>query len=340
MTAQRYRPELLWLLALPFALALSLQPRISSAAEYQTAAAGGGGGTTFVLRCPRDHAMSGIQGRAGSLIDQLHIRCGALTAGPKLASIGSVLAAQAGGSGGTAFGPFDCVDSKPGHGLIGHAGSFVDQLRLGCDFPPAPLRSSNATLVIGNLRTSIARVEGNPLMEVYVSSAPLGAYSIPVRNNNPSVARTIVPDAFEERRQPGVNEILIGNVGCASFDVGFPGDALKHVELLVERPGGPALTLSLSIVEWTASTTSAFGTLTTSNPAPAAGISVALTSSQPNLAIVPATVTIPSGTRTTSFEIRRAGPSSACVVISAAAVGANSQSVMLFRALSKADLLK
>lgn len=295
--------------------------------------AGGGGGTAFTLTCPRDHAVSGIQGKAGSLIDQLRIKCGPLTAGPKLASIGSVLSGQAGSSGGNAFGPFDCVDNKPGRGLIGRAGNFVDQLRLACDFPAQPLRPTSAYFLWGNEFGSILRVRGNPLMRVHVSSVPLGTYRIPVRNNNPSIAATIPPDAFENRRNPGLNEIAIGNVGCTSFDVGFPGDPLHRAELLVERPGGPALTLSLSILEWTETTTSAFGTLTTSNPAPAGGIPVALTSNHPNLAIVPASVTIPAGTRTTTFEIRRSGTIGVCVVITANGNGINAQSPMLFRPL-------
>ena len=295
--------------------------------------AGGGGGTAFNLSCPKNHAVSGIQGKAGSLIDQLRIKCGPLTAGPKLASIGSVVAGQAGSSGGNAFGPFDCVDNKPGRGLIGRAGSFVDQLRLACDFPPEPLRPTGAYFLVGNTLRFIARVRGNPLMTVRLSRAPLGHYRIPVRNNNPSIAATIYPDAFEGSSDSSNNEIVIGNVGCTSFDVGFPGDPLRRVELLVERPGGPALTLSLSIEDWNFSTRSAFGTLATSNPAPASGIPVTLTSSHPNLAIVPASVTIPAGTRSTTFEIRRPGTLGACIVIGASGNGVNAQSPILFRTL-------
>lgn len=388
MMAQRYRPNLNWLLALTCVLALWGLPQNSDAAEYQTASAGGGsgssfalrcandqvlvgiggkasalvdrvqplcaqvdplgrwvgndvggsvagggGGTAFTLRCPRDHAVSGIQGKAGSLIDQLRIKCGSLTAGPKLASVGSVLAGQAGSSGGNAFGPFDCVDNKPGRGLIGRAGNFVDQLRLACDFPAQPLRPTSASLLVDGESRLIARVPINALMAVHVSSVPLGTYRIPVRNNNPSIAATIRPNAFEDSRNPGLNEILAHNVGCTSFDVGFPGDPLRRVELLVAKGGGPALTLSLNIVEWREGTTNAFGTLTTSNPAPAGGISVTLTSSHPNLAIVPTSVTIPAGSRTTSFEIRRSGTVGGCVVITANGNGVNSQSPILFRAL-------
>ncbi len=296
--------------------------------------AGGGGGTAFKLTCPRDQAVSGIQGKAGSLIDQLRIKCGPLTAGPRLASIGSVLAGQAGSSGGNAFGPFDCVDGKPGRGLLGRAGTFVDQLRLACDIPSSPLRPTSAHFLMpGNILRSIARVRGNPLMTVRLSSVPLGSYRIPVRNNSPSIAATVYPDAFEGSSNSFNNEIAIGNVGCTSFDVGFPGDRLHHLELLVERPGGPALTLSLSIVDWTKYTTSAFGTLTISSPAPASGIPVTLTSSHPNLAIVPASVTIPEGTRSTTFEIRRPGTLGACIIIGANGNGVNAQSPILFRPL-------
>ena len=392
MTAQRHRPNLTWLLALTCALALSVQPQVSDAAEYQTAVAGGSGGTAFTLRCandeilrgvrgrasslvdriepvctqidplgrtvgfavdrgfaggnggtsfflgcPDNHAVSGIQGKAGSVIDQLRIKCGPLASGPKLASIGSVVAGQAGGSGGNAFGPFDCVDNKPGRGLIGRAGSFVDQLRLACDFPANPLRPIRADVlgVDGFHLRSITRtqIDRNARVVINMSSEPRALYHVPVQNNDPTVAFTVYQGYFLGSGNPSREDIYGKNVGCASFDIGFPGSVLPRIYVLVERPGGPALTLSLSIVDWTAATTSAFGTLTTSNPAPSGGIPVTLTSSHPNLAIVPASVTIPGGTRSTTFEIRRPGTLGACVVITANGNGINAQSPILFRTL-------
>ena len=58
--------------------------------------AGGTLGSPFTLRCAENHAVSGIKGRAGSFIDQLRIRCGPLTAGPRLASSGSFLEGKGG----------------------------------------------------------------------------------------------------------------------------------------------------------------------------------------------------------------------------------------------------
>lgn len=391
MTAQQHRPNLTWLLALTCALALSGLPQVSDAAEYLTAVAGGSGGTAFTLRCASDeiltgvrgrasslvdrieprcvqvdplgrtvglpvdrgfaggnggtsfslgcpeyHAVSGIQGKAGSVIDQLRIKCGPLASGPKLASIGSVDAGQAGGSGGNAFGPFDCVDNKPGRGLIGRAGNFVDQLRLACDFPANPLRPISAFVVgIDGSGRSITRTQIGRIAVVVLnmSSEPRGLYHVPVQNNDPTLAMTVYQGYFLGSGNPTREDIYGTNIGCASVDIGFPGSVLPRIYVLVERPGGPALTLSLSIVEWTESTTSAFGTLTTSNPAPSGGIPVTLTSSHPNLAIVPASVTIPAGTRSTTFEIRRPGTLGACIVIGASGPVVNAQSPILFRTL-------
>jgi hypothetical protein len=304
--------------------------------------AGGGGGTAFSLQCPDNHAVSGIDGRASLYVDQLRVKCGPLTAGPRLASSGSVLAGHAGGGGGTAFGPFDCVDDKPGRGLIGHAGTYVDQVRLACDYPPSPLRPLNIyALRPDNVMGSLVRAPGRVLLLMALSSDwQIASWYLPVRNSNPSVAYAAGTGNVAEvvhfsNAGPRTGALDIGarGVGCTAFDVGFPGAVLPTVDVLVERPTDTHLTLALSIEEWTAATRSAFGTLTLSSPAPTGGTAIALTSSQPVLAPLPPTVTVLQGTRVTTFEIRRVGSGSGCVVVGATGHGGSVQSVMLFRPL-------
>ena len=306
--------------------------------------AGGGGGTAFTLKCPDNHAVSGIDGRASLYVDQLRIKCGPLTAGPRLAASGSVLAGHAGGGGGTAFGPFDCVDDKPGRGLIGRAGTYVDQIRLACDYPPSPLRPlSIYALRPDNVMGPLVRAPGGALLIMALSSDwQFASWSLPVRNSNPSVAQAAGTGNIAEvvhfsNAGPRTGALDVGarGVGCAAFDVGFAGAVLPTVDVLVEKPTDAHLTLALSIEEWTERTQSAFGTLTLSSAAPTGGAAIALTSSLPALAPVPPTVTVPQGTRVTTFEIRRVGSGGGCVVVSATGNGGSVQSVMLFRTLPR-----
>jgi hypothetical protein len=50
-------------------------------------------------------------------------------------------------------------------------------------------------------------------------------------------------------------------------------------------------------------------------------------------------VTVPQGTRVTTFEIHRIGSGGGCVVISATGNGGSVQSVMLFRPLPRPQLV-
>lgn len=294
--------------------------------------AGGTGGSQFSIRCPENQAVSGIQGRASALIDRLQIRCGPLTAGPRLASSGTILGSHAGGTGGTVFGPFDCVDNKPSRGLIGRAGIYVDQLRLACDYPPSPVRSVAARMLVGNLRTAIIRTQRDPLMEIVLSSKPRGTVHVPVKNNNPTIAEMIEHNEIQAYDNPWRVEVIVKGAGCASFEVGFPGQVAPPVNVLVDSRPAPQLALSLSILEWTTSTTSAFGTLTIPAAAPSSGVAVRLASSHQTEALIPPSVTIPPGSRSTTFEIRRpvTGTLGGCIIVTATGNGATVQSPMLF----------
>jgi hypothetical protein len=310
--------------------------------------AGGGGGTAFILQCPDNHAVSGIDGRASLYVDQLRIKCGPLTAGPRLAASGSVLAGHAGGGGGTAFGPFDCVDNKPGRGLIGRAGTYVDQIRLACDYPPSPLRPLSIYPLRPDRVMGLPLVRGGGVLLLMSLSSDWqhASWYLPVRNSNPAVAHAAGSETVAEvvhyanaGPRTAALDVEGRGVGCTTFEVGFPGAVLPPVDVLIERPTDPHLTLALSIEEWTQNTTSAFGTLTLSTPAPAGGAAIALTSSHPALAPVPPTVTVPQGTRVTTFEIHRIGSGGGCVVISATGNGGSVQSVMLFRTLPRPQLV-
>lgn len=302
--------------------------------------AGGSGGTAFTLTCPRDYAVSGFQGRASSLIDQLRIRCGRLTTGPKLASIGSILAGQAGGTGGNAFGSFDCADSKPGRGLSGRNGIYIDSMMLICDIPASPLRPSRAYLRdTSGLQQAVTRVVPRSYLigsevtafYIFVSSPPLGEYRIPVSSSNTGVATIDTGAEMKDTSQEGRAYALLRAPGCTVLQAGYAGETPYRAELLVTTPQNPAFTLDLSLLVWSSTTTSAFGTLTLPSVAPAGGTVFTLRSSATTVASVPASVTIAAGSRTATFEMRRVGGAAACVIFSANGNGVTLQSPMLFR---------
>jgi hypothetical protein len=103
---------------------------------------GGSGGTAFTRTCPRDHAVSGILGRAGLMVDRLQLNCRRLGQNGSTTG-GHVLLAAAGGNGGSAFGAWRCTQDRPGTGLLGNSGALIDRIRLRCSdpLPPPPSRS-------------------------------------------------------------------------------------------------------------------------------------------------------------------------------------------------------
>jgi hypothetical protein len=166
-----------------------------------------------------------------------------------------------------------------------------------------------------------------------MSSEPHDVNRIPVTSNNPSVAY-ISGGEMTIISNPGAMPITIGTVGCSALTVGFPGATFPPLNVLVEKLGGTTLQMSPNILEWRSTTTSAFGTLTIPTAAPSGGTAVRLASSHPTIASVPASVTIPAGSRSTTFEIRRSSNLGACVVFTANGNGVQAQSPVLFRTLT------
>jgi len=93
--------------------------------------AGGSGGTTETERCPSDHAVSAISGRATALIDKLRIRCRPLAS--ETSTTGEeILGGVVGGNGGTEFGRIACPTDLAATGFAVRTGAYVDQLKLIC----------------------------------------------------------------------------------------------------------------------------------------------------------------------------------------------------------------
>ncbi len=96
--------------------------------------AGGSGGSSVTLICPNNTAVSGISGRSSMFVDKLVIRCRPLASTNATQGNSSTLSVI-GGSGGEAFGPYNCPGNLPGTGFQGRAKDYLDRIQLICGRP-------------------------------------------------------------------------------------------------------------------------------------------------------------------------------------------------------------
>ena len=121
-------------------LALVCRPTSSGRLGDPTSAgrAGGAGGSSFAAACPDDHAIIGLHGAAGAVIDSAIAICAPLVATETGWTVD--LDAErtslpgAGGKGGKAF-ELQCPDGQVVAGLTGRSGAVVDAVGLFCTAP-------------------------------------------------------------------------------------------------------------------------------------------------------------------------------------------------------------
>jgi hypothetical protein len=286
---------------------------------------GGSGGSPFYLQCPANTAVSGIQGKAGNLVDQLRIFCGPMGANGSLQSVGSLLPGQAGGGGGNAFGPHYCIENKPGIGISGRAGSFVDQISLVCGHVtiPPPMRLTGLHFASESYRR--IRAGDSAFIYVGLTRASRGEIGISLRSSNPLVAA--VPSTFNVNEQNNKAIVVLGKgAGCTRIEASYLGDKF-HLDLMVDGPPSPQVSMTFSTDPsadpWPLGR-AVVATLTIPAAAPAGGRSIAVGSSHPQVAPVPNSVLIPAGSRTISFDIvpRNPSPLGDCIVFTATGNGA------------------
>jgi hypothetical protein len=99
-----------------------------------TTLVGGSGGSPYALACPPGSAATGIQGRAGSNVDQVQVRCDSIV-GATLSGASSTTTTSAGGGGGS---PYD-LGCPAGYvvvgirGRVGNGGAgVIDMLSVDC----------------------------------------------------------------------------------------------------------------------------------------------------------------------------------------------------------------
>ncbi|MEE2755518.1 MAG: hypothetical protein VYA30_02600 [Myxococcota bacterium] len=92
-----------------------------------------GGGGNFGVTCQAGSAVVGFSGRAGRLIDQLIVHCGALSLnGDSVRAIGNLPLPPVGGNGGNAVPLVSCPNGQTAAGVVIRAGDGIDGFGLLC----------------------------------------------------------------------------------------------------------------------------------------------------------------------------------------------------------------
>ncbi len=161
--------------------------------------------------------------------------------------------------------------------------------------------------------------------------APAGGMLLSLTSSNPAVAT--VPATVNvpagATSSPGftVSTVPVAASSSVTITVSFGSESIAAA-LVVNSPPVAGLILNPRTVGGGQPTVQ--NAVTTSQPAPATGVTVSLTSSNPTVATVPATVTVPAGTtRSPNFQITTTDvPSSTPVTISATAGGVTVTNVL------------
>jgi hypothetical protein len=121
--------------------------------------------------------------------------------------------------------------------------------------------------------------------------------------------------ACAEARNP------VGTIDIGAYEFGGAGTALPCAQSL------SSINLNPSVVTGGTSTTA--NTVTLGNPAPSTGASVMLTSSNPSVASVPATVALPEGATSTFFTITTSSVTSSAIVVISSTYAGTTQTATL-----------
>src|SRR5262245_13701222 len=134
------------------------------------------------------------------------------------------------------------------------------------------------------------------------AAAPAGGVSVGVLSNNVAVATVSSPVVVAEGSTTATFTITSHPVAAPDFAaISANVNGVTQTAVLNVTPSGTTLsTLTFSPTTIASGTTST-GTITLSGPAPAGGGTVTLSSADPSLASVPASVTVPAGATTATF---------------------------------------
>ncbi len=169
---------------------------------------------------------------------------------------------------------------------------------------PAPQQPQLSSLSLNP--SSVVGGQSSTGTVTLTAPAPSGGFVVNLSSSNSTVASvpsSVTVPAGQTSATFTVNTQAVASATTVTITASAGG--VSRQATLTVNPAPPAtlqsLTVSPTIVLGGGSAT---GTVTLSAPAPAGGVVVALTSSRPDRAIVPTTVTIPAGATQATFTIR------------------------------------
>jgi hypothetical protein len=265
---------------------------------------GGQSGAPFRLMCPVDHVVAALSGNVGRWLNLLQVHCRRMTSNGAVSSTSALVlatpasAGSAGGSGSVGFGPRDCPNNQGALGLSGSSGStgiaaVVDSARLVCGRPET-FQITSFTLLANGV------VAGSPTRGTVTFPYPAPvAQTIRPSSDNAQVAAVSLPSTAiaAGATSAGFSITTAGSTGgCTTIRVPNEHGLVDFVfRRLIVHPASdpdPFLTLvtrdDVSFMAPGAHTATI--RMTTARPT-----TVALTSSDPTVATVPASVTVPPG---------------------------------------------
>jgi hypothetical protein len=147
-------------------------------------------------------------------------------------------------------------------------------------------------------------VGGNPSTGTVAlnAPAPAGGLQVQLSSNNPNVASvpaSVTVPAGQRTASFRVDTRVVASQTQAMITARL-GNSSRQATLTVNPPALESLTLDPNTVVGGNPST---GTVALNGPAPAGGLQVQLSSNNPNVASVPASVTVPAGQRTASFRV-------------------------------------
>jgi hypothetical protein len=274
------------------------------------------------MKCPKNMAVSGIKGRAGSYVSDVEIVCSALGPGGKLTGSPRAADASAGATqiaGGSvipdaAFGTFLCPNSYPGKGLTGRAHDWVDQIALVCGTPtdvqpPVVVATSVPQGFAWSGLSTPAAVTLN-------APAPAGGTTVTFPGNvgfSTSPSPIVVPSG-----QKTVSFAIVAiTTASRTLAVVTPSPATSssaYASFNIFPPALWGLSLSSNYVTLGNTTT---GRVSIEGKAFAGGLAVVLSTGDASVATVPSSVVVAAGDTTATFPVTLTATGNGCTYVRA-----------------------
>jgi hypothetical protein len=132
--------------------------------------AGGGGGSGFERICPTGSYVVGFGGRSGAQVDRIELACAQPASAGVLNSRASSYLEAVGGGGGSVQTQRVCPSNLPANGIVGRAGSLVDQFGLSCQ---SQVPTSSSVILPANQWSHVTVAQSDDNLLLYVNGQPM-----------------------------------------------------------------------------------------------------------------------------------------------------------------------